>query len=125
MIRNTCESLSQAASLPLVSKPSRIRRALRATGIVVAMLVADLSGVGPFGALVGSAEARPGHPLTPFSAAGVARRVTRRTIRRSTLFYSTLPPACVRTSVDGVTVWRCGGLYLQPYRGRYVVIRIY
>ena len=35
-----------------------------------------------FFGLISSAEARVGRPLTPVSVAGVARRTTRRTVRR-------------------------------------------
>ncbi|TIX43166.1 MAG: hypothetical protein E5V36_12330, partial [Mesorhizobium sp.] len=70
------------------------------------------------------AEARVGRPLTPRSVAGVARRTTRRVVRRSTIYVAALPPACVSTSINGATVWRCGGTYYQPYGGRYVVIYV-
>ncbi len=57
---------------------------------------------------VPSAEARIGRPATPLSVAGVARRSTRRAVRR-TYYYSALPAACY---------WRapyhyCGGIYYQ------------
>ena len=58
---------------------------------------------------VPSAEARVGRPATPLSVAGVARRTTRRTVRRIN-YYSVLPAGCA---------WRapyhyCGGIYYQP-----------
>ncbi|WP_292637809.1 hypothetical protein [Mesorhizobium sp.] len=78
----------------------------------------------PAGSIVSSAEARVGRPLTPGSVAGVARRTTRRAVRRSTIYVAALPPACVRTSINGATVWQCGGTYYQPSGGRYVVIYV-
>lgn len=78
----------------------------------------------PAGSIVSSAEARVGRPLTPRSVAGVARRTTRRVVRRSTIYVAALPAACVRTSINGATVWQCGGTYYQPYGGRYVVIYV-
>ncbi|WP_425350381.1 hypothetical protein [Mesorhizobium temperatum] len=78
----------------------------------------------PAGSIVPTAEARVGRPLTPRSVAGVARRTTRRVVRRSTIYVATLPPACFRTSINGATVWQCGGTYYQPYGGRYVVIYV-
>jgi len=56
-----------------------------------------------------SAEARVGRPATPLSVAGVARRTTRRTLRRLH-YYSALPAGCY---------WRapyhyCGGIYYEP-----------
>ena len=58
---------------------------------------------------VSSAEARVGRPATPLSVAGVARRTTRRTVRRIN-YYSALPTGCY---------WRapyhyCGGVYYEP-----------
>lgn len=91
---------------------------------VTASIAGDLIGASPIGSFVSRAEARVGQPWTPASGAGVARRTTRRVIRRSTIFVATLPAACVRTSIDGVTVWRCGATYYQAYRGRYVVVTV-
>lgn len=34
------------------------------------------------------------------------------------------PPACSQTSINGATVWQCGGTYYQPYGGRYVVVYV-
>lgn len=101
-----------------------LKRLSIAGGIGLALLAADVTDIAPVSAFVGKAEARVGQPWTPASGAGVARRTTRRVVRRSTIFVATLPPACVRTSIDGITVWRCGGTYYQPYRGRYVVVTV-
>ena len=93
---------------------------------VVAMMSGDLiDAVAPFASFVGEAQARVGHPLTPGSVAGVARRTTRRTIRRSTIYVNRLPAACVKTSINGVVLWHCGGTYYQAYSGRYVVVHIH
>jgi hypothetical protein len=91
---------------------------------ILGMLVLD--GLAPvsFGTFVSDAHARIGRPLTPGSVAGVARRTTRRVIRRSTIYAATLPAGCVQMSVSGAVVWRCGGTYYQPYGGRYVVVHI-
>jgi hypothetical protein len=48
-----------------------------------AMLVfGDVGAIMVAGSTVGPAEARIGRPLTPMSYAGVARRTTRRVVRR-------------------------------------------
>jgi len=90
----------------------------------VALVAADGWMALPFGQFVSQAQAVVGRPLTPGSVAGVARRTTRRTIRRSTVYVAALPSGCARTNVNGVVVWRCGGVYYQPYGGRYVVVYI-
>ncbi|RWC26042.1 hypothetical protein [Mesorhizobium sp.] len=96
-----------------------------AAGIVIALMFAGLvDTVTPFAPFVGDAQARVGHPLTPGSVAGVARRTTRRTIRRSTVYVNRLPSACVKTAINGIVLWHCGGHYYQPYGGRYVVVHI-
>lgn len=90
----------------------------------IALLALDFSALAPLPTFVNSAHAVIGVPATPLSGAGVARRTTRRVVRRSTVYVATLPPACVRTSIDGITLWRCGGTWYQRYRGRYVVVTV-
>ena len=73
-------------------------------------------------AAAGDAWAVVGRPLTPMSYAGVARRTSRRTVRR-TAYYSggayyggaatiaALPGGCLRSG----PYYSCGGLYYKPY----------
>jgi hypothetical protein len=100
------------------------RKYLSAALLSAAVLAADSFVAFPFGSFVSEAQARVGRPATPGSVAGVARRTTRRVIRRSTVYVAALPAGCARTSVNGVVVWRCGGAYYQSYGGRYVVVYI-
>src|SRR5262245_9552444 len=94
-------------------------------GVGLAFLLTDIAATTvPVLSVVTDAQAVVGRPATPGSAAGVARRTTRRVIRRSSVYVNTLPKGCVRTSVNGAVVWRCGPTYYQPYRGRYVVVYI-
>jgi hypothetical protein len=72
-----------------------------------------------------SAEARVGRPLTPRSVAGVARRTTRRVVRRSTIYVAALPRGCAKVSINGAWYWHCGATYYQRYSGRYVVVYIH
>jgi hypothetical protein len=76
------------------------------------------------GFIVAQAQARVGRPVTPGSVAGVARRTTRRTIRRTSMYVTALPAGCAKTSVGGAVVWRCGGAYYQSAGGRYVVVNV-
>lgn len=71
---------------------------------------------------VSQAEARVGRPATPRSRAGVARRTTRRTVRRTTAYVATLPGACSTVSVNGAPLHYCGGTYYQAVGGQYVVV---
>ena len=73
---------------------------------------------------VNEAEARIGRPATPGSVAGVARRTTRRTIRRSTIYRATLPMGCTTVVIEGATLHQCGGTYYQPYNNQYVVVYV-
>lgn len=70
-----------------------------------------------------NAYARVGYPATPRSAAGVARRTTRRVWRRTNTYVAALPAGCARVSLYGATVWNCSGRYYQPSGNRYVVVR--
>jgi hypothetical protein len=74
--------------------------------------------------IIDSAEARIGRPLTPVSVAGVARRTTRRVIRRSTIYAATLPGGCVTVVMNGANYYQCGATYYQPYQGQYVVVYV-
>ncbi|MCO8146123.1 hypothetical protein NHN26_12920 [Rhodovulum tesquicola] len=74
--------------------------------------------------VVKQAEARVGRPATPVSAAGVARRTTRRIVRRTTVYIATLPAGCVTVTINGASYYQCGATYYQPYGGQYVVVVI-
>lgn len=78
----------------------------------------------PEGLVSGPAEARVGRPMTPGSVAGVARRTTRRMIRRSTIYVASLPPACTVVVIEGASLHSCGGTYYQPYGTQYVVVYV-
>jgi len=65
-----------------------------------------------------------GRPLTPVSVAGVARRTTRRVIRRTSYYVATLPAYCTVAIIDGTEIYSCSGTYYQYYGGRYVLVYI-
>jgi hypothetical protein len=90
--------------------------------VLVAGLV--LGPLVPRGLVVGEAQARVGRPMTPVSVAGVARRTTRRAIRRSTIYVATLPRSCTQVNIDGTVLQQCGGTYYQPHQGQYVVVYV-
>ena len=81
----------------------------------------SIPGIQP---LVPTVEARVGRPMTPVSVAGVARRSTRRAIRRSTIYRATLPSGCSTVVIEGTTLHQCGGTYYQPYNNQYVVVYV-
>ncbi|CCM76725.1 hypothetical protein [Rhizobium mesoamericanum] len=70
------------------------------------------------------AEAVVGHPLTPLSYAGVARRTTRRVVRRTNVYVSTLPAGCVYGAYFGGYYYRCGSLYYAKSGATYVQVVI-
>jgi hypothetical protein len=63
-------------------------------------------------------------PVTPFASFVIAAQARRVVIRHSTTYVAVLPRGCVRTTVGGVVLWRCGTVYYQPYHGSYVVVYI-
>lgn len=73
-----------------------------------------------FGYIDGAA-ARVGRPATPGSVAGVARRTTRRTIRRGA-YIATLPHGCPLGSYYGYSLYYCGGTYYQKSGSGYVIV---
>ncbi len=78
----------------------------------------------PAGMAVGEAHAVVGRPATPGSVAGVARRTTRRRIRRSTIYVATLPRSCSKVNVEGTVLYLCGGTHYQAHGTQYVVVYV-
>jgi hypothetical protein len=74
------------------------------------------------GGLISEAEARIGRPATPASVAGVARRTTRRTIRRTSVYVATLPRSCTTVVIEGTSLHHCGSTYYQAHNKQYVVV---
>jgi hypothetical protein len=94
--------------------------------IVICLLAASFVSDGWLSLEVGvkDAEAVIGRPATPGSVAGVARRTTRRTIRRTTIYVASLPKGCSKVNIDGTILYLCGGTYYQAYQGQYVVVNV-
>ncbi|QFY63429.1 hypothetical protein FZ934_24550 (plasmid) [Rhizobium grahamii] len=63
-----------------------------------------------------------GRPLTPLSYAGVARRTTRRVVRRTATTIAVLPPGCLYGPYYGGYYYRCGSLYYAKSGGVYVQV---
>lgn len=105
-----------------MAKNRSLRSIALGVGLVAAALVVD--GWLPIGLVIKDAQAVVGRPMTPASVAGVARRTTRRTIRRSAIYVSALPRGCSTVVISGSSLYSCGGTYYQPYSGRYVVVYV-
>jgi hypothetical protein len=103
-------------------KPSRYLVAALALGIIMGdfEIAAQQVGIGFF-KLIGEAEARVGRPATPASVAGVARRTTRRTIRRGA-YIAAIPAGCAYGNYYGYSLYYCGGTYYQRSGGGYVIV---
>jgi len=100
---------------------------IRVLVIGCCLLAADLLTDGLFNSrilLKTEAEARIGRPLTPVSVAGVARRTTRRTIRRTSVYVAALPGGCSTVVIEGTTLHQCGGTYYQAHGNQFVVVNI-
>jgi len=104
------------------------KRAIVALAVLFAagdVQIASEIGIGPVGGFVSSAEAavvvrRPA--VRPVSAAGVARRTTRRVIRRSTTFVAVVPAGCAYGTYYGYNLYYCGGVYYQRSGSGYVIV---
>ena len=99
-----------------------IRRIAIGCSLVAVGLIAD--DVFNGGLLTKEAQAIIGRPLTPLSYAGVARRTTRRVIRRTAIYRATLPPGCTTVVMEGMTLHQCGTTYYQPYGNQFVVVEV-
>lgn len=99
---------------------------IRTMLIGCSLLIAGSAADGLFNSdlLTGKAQARIGRPLTPVSAAGVARRTTRRVIRRTAIYVSALPRNCSTVVIEGTRLHLCGGTYYQPYGNQFVVVNV-
>jgi hypothetical protein len=102
----------------------RLRNAIILALSLATFLEFDPASVMTNGSLIPDANARIGRPATPGSVAGVARRTTRRTLRRSAIYVGALPAGCARVTMYGTLVWRCGGTYYQSSGSRYVVVYV-
>ncbi len=105
---------------------SRFRRAIAAIVTLLAVLLVNDSPDGLLlrGSFTSEAEAIIGRPLTPLSYAGVARRTTRRVVRRSAIYISTLPAGCGQVNINGAMYWQCGATYYQQSGTQYVVVYV-
>ncbi len=102
---------------------TRTKRWIIAWGCLIAASFI-VEGWYPVGRVVRDAEARVGRPATPGSVAGVARRSTRRSVRRTTMYVATLPKGCSTVVIDGATLYQCGGTYYQSHDSQYVVVNV-
>ena len=91
-----------------------------AAGLALDFDFGDWTRTGPLSA----ADARVGRPMTPLSAAGVARRTTRRVVRRTTVTIAALPRGCTTVAINGASYHSCSGVYYQPYGTQYVVVEV-
>lgn len=105
-----------------MAKRQDLRSIALGAGLIVAALIVD--GWLPIGVFVGEAQAVVGRPMTPGSVAGVARRTTRRTIRRTAVYASTLPRGCTTVIIEGMSLYSCGGTYYQSSGSQYVVVNV-
>jgi hypothetical protein len=103
-----------------------MKTTIRTIAIVIMLLAAGLLTDGVFndGMLINEAEARIGRPLTPGSVAGVARRTTRRRIRRTSVYLATLPRGCTTVVIEGASCHQCGSTYYQASGTQYVQVII-
>jgi hypothetical protein len=101
---------------------SIMKKCAFAAGFLIATIVMEAAL--NLGVFIQPTHAVIGRPLTPISYAGVARRTTRRTIRRTAAYAAVLPAGCTTVIVSGVSLHQCGGVYYQPYGNQYVIVNV-
>jgi hypothetical protein len=99
---------------------------IRTIAICCSLFAVGLLADGVFngGMLTKEAQAIIGRPMTPVSYAGVARRTTRRVIRRTVIYAATLPAGCTTVVMEGMTLHQCGATYYQPEGNQFVVVEV-
>ena len=99
---------------------------IRTILIVCSLLIAGTAVYGLLDSeiVIREAGAVVGRPMTPGSAAGVARRTSRRTIRRTAVYVAALPTGCTTVVIEGTTLQQCGGTYYQADNNQYVVVEV-
>jgi hypothetical protein len=99
---------------------------IRTILIMCSLLLAGTAVDGLFNSsiIILDVEARVGRPATPGSVAGVARRTTRRRIRRSTIYIASLPRGCTTVVIEGQSCYQCGGTYYQTHGTQYVQVYV-
>lgn len=65
-----------------------------------------------------------GRPLTPVSAACVARRKTRRMVVATSVYVPALPPSCTVVIIEGTNLDQCGTTYYQASGSQQVVVNV-
>ena len=109
---------------------TRVKAMLAVAVFAIGMLVDARLAQGDFeplilnGTFTSPAAAIVGRPLTPLSVAGVARRTTRRVVRRTAIYIAALPPNCATLALNGIPSWNCGGTYYQQSGNQYVVVNV-
>ncbi|MCP3850665.1 MAG: hypothetical protein GY694_10585 [Gammaproteobacteria bacterium] len=92
-------------------------------GMVFSAFIIDGSVIST-GFVISEAEARVGRPATPRSVAGVSRRSTKRSIRRTNNYIATLPRGCTTVVIDGTSLHQCGSSYYQKSNTQYVIVNV-
>jgi hypothetical protein len=95
-----------------------------ATGLLFAVICMEPRGAFEYISPIAYAHAVVGRPATPASVAGVARRTTRRTIYRTSMYVASLPPSCTVVVIEGTSLHQCGGTYYQASGSQYVVVKV-
>ena len=95
-----------------------------ALGLTLAIADLPPGGMIEGGSMIKEAQAVVGRPMTPVSAAGVARRTTRRVIVATTTYVAVLPPACTVVVIEGTSLHQCGTTYYQASGTQYVVVNV-
>jgi hypothetical protein len=98
--------------------------AMLALGLTLAIIDLPQGGLLEGGSLIKEAHAVVGRPLTPVSAAGVARRTTRRMVVATSVYVQTLPPSCSVIVIEGTTLHQCGTTYYQASGTQFVVVNV-
>lgn len=105
-------------------KPLKLSMAVAVAAVIGLSGIGWESGVPELNLLASPAQAWIGHPLTPLSYAGVARRSARRVARRTAIRVNSLPRSCVYGPYYGAHYYNCGGVYYEKSGTTYIKVVI-
>jgi len=97
---------------------------LLVAGVVASLLVAQEASARGRGGIGRPGVGPGGVARRPVPVAGVARRTTRRVVRRSAIYVTALPYGCTTVVIDTASYYQCGATYYVASGTRYEVVYV-
>jgi len=93
-------------------------------GVVASLLVPQEASARGRGVIGRPGVGPGGVARRPVAVAGVARRTTRRVVRRSAIYVTALPYGCTTVVIEYASYYQCGATYYVASGTRYEVVYV-